>query len=143
MARPDKIDALAHVDAFNSNLRVLLKGLGRLYPDDPEIARHCQRASLAMSTDPLMLLRAAGPGLVRHHAEITKADKSGDDEYFLKLAYDGELKAADADRADADRLIAKIKAKWPGLAEPQKKGFRRAVCRMLDAYLEYCEAAGV
>jgi hypothetical protein len=139
---------VAHAaETFNSQVRILLKVLDRLYPGDPEVGNLRRRAGLAMAAEPLALLKAGGPHLVRHRAQIAEAAKSGDDTFFLTSAFEGDLKkaagAAGEGAADGstERLVGKIKARWPGLDETQKKGCRAAVCRMLDAYLDYCEAA--
>lgn len=130
--------AIAYVEQFNSDLKVLTRDLADRHKEDAKIWRAKERVMTIISIDPLYTITTVGPYLYSYRAQIY--DESGTSEdFFLRNKYDAELEAAD-DRAQADLvsyIIPRMKKTAETLSPDDRAQYMELVRSLLDSYIEY------
>jgi hypothetical protein len=134
-------DYRTHVDAFNHDLRVLVRDLAARHPGDATIYRAQRRVMTVTELDPMFVIRDVGPYLYTYRAQIyaMETDPAGIEAFFMENSFDAELRqSVNQDKADLVRyIIPKAKACAAGLSLDEKGQYRDIVVRLLDNYLDF------
>jgi hypothetical protein len=121
----------AVVDVFTGIIRRLVIDLSTRYPNDAVVYRAKRQIVLAISLDPIRIVKTVGHRLYQYRDQIY----AGNDEFFV---HDEELERFARSKTDeAAYIIPKIKEAWGVAGEAEKVAYREIVKDLLDAYVEY------
>ena len=139
MQKTKEAAMLKHAISFNTNLKLLTKQLGVLYPTDPRIYRATTRIMTALSILPGAVIETAGPYLYKYHETIFNPDVSEALKFFTQNNFDKELETSNSeeDATMIQYIIMKTKMVVADMTEDKKKQYMQIVIELLDDYIDY------
>jgi len=133
---------IAHVEAFNHNLKILTRDLSKRFPNDAKVHRAQKRIMTVINIDPLFVIDAVGPYLFSYREQIYNLDDEGNLVFFLDNDYAEEFKASvDDEKVEmVTYIMPKVKSIARTLPPEEQEQYKEIVVAMLDDYVEYIAA---
>jgi len=127
----------SYAESFNSNIKLVTRDLTRKFPSDAMAARLLKRINLAISMEPMMLIRLIGPKLYKYRDHIYSSDPAAA-EFVLTHGFDEDISDSSADDAEAASHFIPMVQQYLRTAQPsEKKAYHQIVVKLLDDYIEY------
>ena len=132
-------DTHSYIDSFTHSLKTLARDLVVRCPNDATIYRAEKRIMTGIAVDPLYVINAVGPYLLRYQKEIYSSDADATEKFFLENTFDAELKASvDQEKAElVSYIIPRAKAVARTMNAAEKQGYMELVVQLLDDYIEF------
>jgi hypothetical protein len=121
----------SYAESFNSNIKLIARDLTRKFPTDAIAARLLKRVGLAITMDPLLLIKIVGPKLYAHRDRIYSSDAAAA-EFALSHSFDEEV-----DSDDVSHFIPLVQQYLRTAPSAEKKAYQEIVVKLLDDYIEY------
>lgn len=123
------------IDSFLHNLRILIKEVALLLPDDPKIYRMNKRVMFVIQVDPSYVFNTVGSYLYKYKDFIYDAST---EELLLKWDFTEVYDDTDKETEDVSLIIImELKKCLTYSNAEQKKYYRQLVTELLDNYVEY------
>jgi hypothetical protein len=123
------------VDNFLHTLKILIKEINIIVPDNPNSYRINKRICLAIQYDPLFVFKKVGENLYNYQKFVY--DEESDD-LLLQWDFKETKTIKDPDLEDIVVLVISVlKERLQKMSKEERKRIRSMISELLDYYVEY------